>query len=318
MCQSWDFDTGILDQSCTDPCAAFVLRLQATRDAGFVRLANYLDTRGFVADGDSFAIEGRDDNRRATALFTPYRNRITNEFTLLTYAIDATSNVVVVAVSSFENVPKYLIGFNDYGDIEHFPIDFGGSAGVKAMGGPTDPQNPFFVGDVTHNCSNCVDNCETTVKVGIAVAGVMIAIISGGAGVLAAAALKVVAGILAVGAIFGTSGIKRGCKSVCNTMLCSKPHKDCCGGECKNFSKLVPCGETCCDSSQVCCNGKCCSDGQICCNGKCLTPNECQGQKIYCICNNTCYNDATTCLSECKVSLGCFTGICGPAEPGQC
>jgi hypothetical protein len=32
----------------------------------------------------------------------------------------------------------------------------------------------------------------------------------------------------------------------------------------------------------------------------------------YCSCNTTCYTDETTCLADCNVTLGCFTGICGP------
>jgi hypothetical protein len=42
------------------------------------------------------------------------------------------------------------------------------------------------------------------------------------------------------------------------------------------------------------------------------------GNKIYCNCNKKCYDDPQVCLSECKPTLGCFTGICGPAQPGQC
>ena len=40
--------------------------------------------------------------------------------------------------------------------------------------------------------------------------------------------------------------------------------------------------------------------------------------KYYCHCNTSCYDDIGTCLYECKVSLGCFTGICGPATEEQC
>ena len=40
--------------------------------------------------------------------------------------------------------------------------------------------------------------------------------------------------------------------------------------------------------------------------------------KLYCNCNKTCYDDIGTCQSECKVSLGCFTGICEPATEEQC
>jgi hypothetical protein len=40
--------------------------------------------------------------------------------------------------------------------------------------------------------------------------------------------------------------------------------------------------------------------------------------KVYCNCNKSCYDDVNVCLSECKTSLGCFTGICGPATEEQC
>jgi hypothetical protein len=45
---------------------------------------------------------------------------------------------------------------------------------------------------------------------------------------------------------------------------------------------------------------------------------ECCATAVYCACNKTCYDDVNVCLAECKTSLGCFTGICGPAQPGQC
>lgn len=33
---------------------------------------------------------------------------------------------------------------------------------------------------------------------------------------------------------------------------------------------------------------------------------------IWCSCNQTCYSTASDCLADCKVGLGCFTGICQP------
>jgi hypothetical protein len=36
-------------------------------------------------------------------------------------------------------------------------------------------------------------------------------------------------------------------------------------------------------------------------------------RKIKCGCTGKLYDDATTCTKECKASLGCFTGICGPS-----
>lgn len=39
---------------------------------------------------------------------------------------------------------------------------------------------------------------------------------------------------------------------------------------------------------------------------------------VYCSCNQSCYDDVNVCLDECKTSLGCFTGICGPASAEQC
>lgn len=43
-------------------------------------------------------------------------------------------------------------------------------------------------------------------------------------------------------------------------------------------------------------------------------PSDC----VYCNCNGTYYTDVQVCLDECQVSLGCFTGICGPADPSFC
>jgi hypothetical protein len=34
---------------------------------------------------------------------------------------------------------------------------------------------------------------------------------------------------------------------------------------------------------------------------------------IYCNCNKTYYDDIPSCQAQCKASLGCFVGICGPA-----
>lgn len=40
--------------------------------------------------------------------------------------------------------------------------------------------------------------------------------------------------------------------------------------------------------------------------------------QFYCNCNKSCYDDLNVCLNECQVTLGCFTGICGPATEEQC
>jgi len=42
------------------------------------------------------------------------------------------------------------------------------------------------------------------------------------------------------------------------------------------------------------------------------------GGMLYCSCNKQCYAGQDECLAECKVGLGCFTAICGPATPDQC
>lgn len=49
---------------------------------------------------------------------------------------------------------------------------------------------------------------------------------------------------------------------------------------------------------------------------ECCRPS--QSSQVYCGCNDTCYADATTCLSECEVTLGCYTEICGPAVDEVC
>jgi hypothetical protein len=39
---------------------------------------------------------------------------------------------------------------------------------------------------------------------------------------------------------------------------------------------------------------------------------------VYCSCNQRCYRNAASCVQECEVTLGCFTGICEPIEPSEC
>jgi hypothetical protein len=41
-------------------------------------------------------------------------------------------------------------------------------------------------------------------------------------------------------------------------------------------------------------------------------------QLVKCNCNGKVYDDVQVCLAECKVSLGCFTGICAPAGSEVC
>jgi hypothetical protein len=48
---------------------------------------------------------------------------------------------------------------------------------------------------------------------------------------------------------------------------------------------------------------------------ECCFPTPAQ---FYCPCNLTCYNDVSVCLSNCQVTLACFTDICGSATSGQC
>lgn len=95
----------------------------------------------------------------------------------------------------------------------------------------------------------------------------------------------------------------------------------CSGGECS--CPIASAGirayaqaDICCPPEQVPCGAQCCPEGQRCCAGECR--DGCGGERVYCNCNQTCYDDVQVCLSECRVTLGCFTGICGPAEPGQC
>ena len=45
---------------------------------------------------------------------------------------------------------------------------------------------------------------------------------------------------------------------------------------------------------------------------------ECCQPQVYCNCNKKCYTDTQLCLQECDVTLGCNTGICGPATAEQC
>jgi hypothetical protein len=105
------------------------------------------------------------------------------------------------------------------------------------------------------------------------------------------------------------------CENTCCAGVCCEPTQTCCS-------------DTCC--SGECCNGECCGPAEVRCGGVCgplchdgspPDPQTCQcppPPMFYCNCNNTCYEDEQLCLAECHVTLGCFTGICGYAEEGQC
>jgi hypothetical protein len=72
-----------------------------------------------------------------------------------------------------------------------------------------------------------------------------------------------------------------------------------------------------CTADQTCCAGICrdpCANGRPRDQATCACPPS----KVYCACNNKCYDSATACTAECHASLACFTGICEPAEVGQC
>jgi hypothetical protein len=100
---------------------------------------------------------------------------------------------------------------------------------------------------------------------------------------------------------------------------------DCCAcpngcGPCEYCSTSSDPAGTClsyCTSSQTCCGGALCVDP--CVDGGPPDPVSCQcPQRVYCACNQLCWTDASSCLAHCHASLTCFSGICGPAEPGQC
>lgn len=72
-----------------------------------------------------------------------------------------------------------------------------------------------------------------------------------------------------------------------------------------------------CGPGQECCKYAC---RELCLGGAQRDPVtcECPNTKVYCGCSSTCYEDEATCLANCPATLHCFTGICGPAAPGQC
>jgi hypothetical protein len=72
--------------------------------------------------------------------------------------------------------------------------------------------------------------------------------------------------------------------------------------------------EDCPPGIQQACGNQCCPPNQSCINGQCQEAPS----KVFCNCNDTCYDDLDVCLAECKVTLGCFTAICRPAELGEC
>lgn len=108
-----------------------------------------------------------------------------------------------------------------------------------------------------------------------------------------------------------------GCDECDDPCQVKNPQTDECEPLCKD--KCQTCSEGQCEALDC---GKCSACDQE--SGECKPAGgddpECTPQvtKVYCACNQQCYDDATSCLSECHTSLGCFTGICGPATAEEC
>jgi hypothetical protein len=162
-------------------------------------------------------------------------------------------------------------------------------------------------------CNSSKETCDTDFLLG----NVQACVDAGYTG-LALAGCKAIAGdyYLAVD-LLGDDPYESAQKEAC---YCCNPGSTACGDP----------PAACCHADETCCDGTCCPDGQECCDGTCCPEGlECcgdgtckercgSGQKVYCNCNKQCYTSATSCLAECRTSLGCYTGICDPAEPGQC
>lgn len=144
----------------------------------------------------------------------------------------------------------------------------------------------------------------------------------------------------------GSCGNECALRQICNDGVCEcpKPLKECgfgafqggCCGPCQrcaiNAFGIVYCEPDQCDDpcfpcdpdSRSCEPLSCLSACLKCVNGACVPkcpPNQqCDpntGQclaplRYYCACNGVTYDDRNLCQSECRVSLGCFVGICGP------
>jgi hypothetical protein len=108
---------------------------------------------------------------------------------------------------------------------------------------------------------------------------------------------------------FGASTGEKVTKCSCDICLGPPQQGRKCNERCRSFAK---CND---DARDQRFEERCCAPPKTRQNGVCQPP---PGQQIYCNCNNKCYDDVNVCLNECKVTLGCFTGICGPAQPGQC
>jgi hypothetical protein len=86
------------------------------------------------------------------------------------------------------------------------------------------------------------------------------------------------------------------------------------------------CEPLCKDKCQMCTDGQCepmqCPMCSACdqSSGMCMPSggDGCSAQKVFCACNGKCYDDGSSCTSECHTTLGCFTGICEPATSDQC
>jgi len=326
-------------------CSARVLCREANQRARYLQLERYLRNAGFKATITPRAFIVRQNGKLVRrALGTYYANSALGQNATLTYAKEASGKTAAWAVVAEGNLVKYSLGFDGDGKIvrglppegqpptgatDSVTGKYTGAASdvavVESMGTDGDADaEAFNPQSCNMKCTWLCSAASTTVCALLLSSVICPATIIGTPAAVAACAWTFRIGC----SLLGGSA----CRKYCGENACQCPNgRQACGNECLGTcqscvdgqAKAKQCDstcETCLPYTNRCevvksrlCDGVCCAEGLSCRNGLCLPPD-----KYFCNCNDTCYDDVEVCRSECEVTLGCFTGICGPAEPGQC
>jgi len=306
ICQDCDLSTKTCG-TCSEACTSGNLLRLATADTDFLKLTRYLSNQGYKSDPTprSLILRQNGEYLRSVVGISYAHPSLLNQSTLLSYGIEATGETkTYVTVFQDDGSSAYALVVGPDGQV--IRVDGSGSSGnsmisltsASGTANSTDIVTPNAV-QGSCNATNCELICGFPSAVYCTLLTAAICGFTGPGVVLCGLALGLEC--YAVTALACIAGCER-------LYACSKC-QDCLNGQC--VAKQCGTCQECNPSTGAC------QDCDFCCNGSCQS-TPCNPQKIYCFCNDTCYDDEDTCFSECHESLACFTGICGPAQPGQC
>jgi hypothetical protein len=329
---------------CDDPCTAKTLFDQASQDTNYSKIASYLTTKpgGFAANGAPKATVLRHDGTLlGSVLEASYANAsdgsqtatlncivdrvngLTNAAYANLYQNGTLTHVLVVGVTSGqvlkEPVPEQQGSTTAFSTVS---ADTSESAG--GLSRTISSALLLQQADQGLSCQSvCEPICAIPISVGCAPVGhyMCAGLVEFPPALVFCEATMVVVCEQPAEAVF--------CQDFCKNICSCDPLENC-----ERGSGLRGCCAACEDCKNSQCQPRCPIAKPCCapaggtkpiCARKCppgqhrdeYTCN-CTGSKIYCACDNTCWDDLSACQNDCREGLGCLGTKCGPPPKGKC